>query len=180
MKRGDLVRCWFVAALFVIVVFALARTGSAQDETQTPREAVEQKQPTTISSFTIYPVPNYGGGFWVALLSHGGLGWAQVKAGRTRCSVRIQHNPNLSRRRQRRHEANRKVQRPNRYGDEAGHSKTGALAGRISLCRGAGAIREHGEFLFRRDSSGQYFGRYDRTGDKRDHLTAPLLHAVFH
>src|SRR5262245_36226512 len=63
MKRGDLVRCWFVAALFVIVVFALARTGAAQDETQTPREAVEEKQPTTISSFTIYPVPNYGGDF---------------------------------------------------------------------------------------------------------------------
>src|SRR4030095_7151905 len=63
MKRGDLVRCWFAAALFVIVVFALTRIGAAQDETQTPREAVEEKQPTTISSFTIYPVPNYGGGF---------------------------------------------------------------------------------------------------------------------
>ena len=64
MKRGDLVRCWFAAALFVIVVFALTRIGAAQDETQTPREAVEEKQPTTISSFTIYPVPNYGGDFW--------------------------------------------------------------------------------------------------------------------
>src|SRR5262245_16444879 len=78
MKRGGLVRCWPAAALFAIVVLALARVCAAQDETQTPREAVEQKQPTTISSFTIYPVPNYGGDFrsrsyltgdWVGLRS---------------------------------------------------------------------------------------------------------------
>jgi len=51
-----------VAAIFIASI-ALVRVGAAQDETQTPREAVEQKQPTTISSFTIYPVPNYGGDF---------------------------------------------------------------------------------------------------------------------
>src|SRR5215467_9017699 len=42
MKRGNLVRCWFAAALFVIVVLALVRIGAAQDETLMPREAVEE------------------------------------------------------------------------------------------------------------------------------------------
>jgi hypothetical protein len=86
MKRGDLVRCWFAAALFVIVVFALTRIGAAQDETQTPREAVEEKQPTTISSFTIYPVTNYGGDFRSYLT---GIGRAQVEAGRSRRAIRF-------------------------------------------------------------------------------------------
>jgi hypothetical protein len=86
MKRGDLVRCWFAAALFVIVVFALTRIGAAQDETQAPREAVEEKQPTTISSFTIYPVPNYGGDFRSYLT---GIGRAQVEAGRSRRAIRF-------------------------------------------------------------------------------------------
>jgi hypothetical protein len=63
MKRCDGMHRYAAAAMS-IAVFALARVCAAQDETQTPREAVEQKQPTTISSFTIYPVPNYGGDFW--------------------------------------------------------------------------------------------------------------------
>ena len=62
MKRGDGNCLWSPAAI-LMAVLALARAGAAQDETQTPREAVEQKQPTTISSFTIYPVPNYAGDF---------------------------------------------------------------------------------------------------------------------
>ena len=60
-RRDGVHRC---AAVILIAVFALVRVCAAQDETQTPREAVEQKQPTTISSFTIYPVPNYSGDFW--------------------------------------------------------------------------------------------------------------------
>ena len=61
MKRRDGVhRC---AAVMLIAVFALVRVCAAQDETQTPREAVEEKQPTTIPTFTIYPVPDYGGDF---------------------------------------------------------------------------------------------------------------------
>jgi len=75
MKRADLVRCWFAAALFVIVVLALARIGVAQDETQTPREAVEEKQPDKAPTFTISPVPNYGGDFgWRSYLTGIGAG----------------------------------------------------------------------------------------------------------
>ena len=61
MKACD--RMHLYTAAILITVLALARVCAAQDETQTPREAVEQKPPTTISSFTIYPVPNYGGDF---------------------------------------------------------------------------------------------------------------------
>src|SRR6476646_1696592 len=66
MTRCEALDLWSTAAMLVVMLLALAlaRVGAAQDETQTPREAVEQKQPTTISSFTIYPVPNYGGDFW--------------------------------------------------------------------------------------------------------------------
>src|SRR5262249_62065324 len=53
------------------VVLALARIGVAQDETQTPREAVEEKQPDKAPTFTISPVPNYGGDFGGALISQG-------------------------------------------------------------------------------------------------------------
>jgi hypothetical protein len=67
MKRCDGIRLWTVVAM-LIAVLALARVGAAQDETLTPREAVEEnrpaKTPTTSSSFTIYPVPSYGGDFW--------------------------------------------------------------------------------------------------------------------
>src|SRR6516162_1358262 len=61
MQRCDAMRLW-PAAVMLIAILALARAGAAQDETQTPREAVEEKQPTG-PSFTIYPVPNYGGDF---------------------------------------------------------------------------------------------------------------------
>jgi len=62
MKRRDGICLWAPAAI-LIAVLVLVRVGAAQDETQTPREAVEEKQPTG-STFTIYPVPNYGGDFW--------------------------------------------------------------------------------------------------------------------
>ena len=62
MKRCDGVhRC--AAAAMLIGVFALARVCAAQDATQTPREAVEEKPPDKAPTFTIYPVPNYGGDF---------------------------------------------------------------------------------------------------------------------
>jgi porin len=79
MKRADLVRCWFAAALFVIVVLALARIGVAQDETQTPREAVEEKQPDKAPTFTISPVPNYGGDFGSRSYLTGDWGWLRSK-----------------------------------------------------------------------------------------------------
>ncbi|HKD72861.1 MAG TPA: carbohydrate porin [Candidatus Acidoferrum sp.] len=61
MKRCDGVhRC---AAAMLIAVFALARVCTAQDETQTPREAVEERPPGKAPTFTIYPVPRYGGDF---------------------------------------------------------------------------------------------------------------------
>jgi porin len=63
MTRSKALDLWSATAMLVVVFLALARVGAAQDETLTPREAVEEKQPTTISSFTIYPVPNYGGDF---------------------------------------------------------------------------------------------------------------------
>ena len=62
MTRCDALDFWSVTAMLVIVFLALAGAGAAQDETQTPREAVEEKQPAG-PSFTIYPVPNYGGDF---------------------------------------------------------------------------------------------------------------------
>jgi hypothetical protein len=86
MARCDALDLWSVAAMLVVVFLALARAGAAQDETQTPREAVEEKQPTTISSFTIYPVPNYGGDFRSYLT---GIGRAQVEAGRSRRAIRF-------------------------------------------------------------------------------------------
>ena len=63
MKQCDRKYLHTAAAVF-IAILTLARIGAAQDDTQTPREAVEEKQPTTIPSFTLYPVPNYGGDFW--------------------------------------------------------------------------------------------------------------------
>jgi hypothetical protein len=63
MKRCDGVHLC-VGIVMLIAVLLLTRVGAAQDGTQTPREAVEEKQPTTSPSFTIYPVPNYGGDFW--------------------------------------------------------------------------------------------------------------------
>src|SRR5215470_5057115 len=59
MKRRNSIRLCAAAVTF-IAIFVLAGVGAAQDETQTPREAVEEKQPAG-PSFTIYPVPNYGG-----------------------------------------------------------------------------------------------------------------------
>src|SRR5262249_58095562 len=79
MNRCDGVHRCGVAAM-LITVFALARVCAAQDETQTPREAVEQKQPTTISSYTIYPVPNYGGGFLLGSFFFGDLGGGRSEA----------------------------------------------------------------------------------------------------
>src|SRR5262249_27432182 len=69
MKRCDGVhRC---AAAMLIAVFALARVCTAQDETQTPREAVEERPPGKAPTFTIYPVPRYGGILDRALISQG-------------------------------------------------------------------------------------------------------------
>jgi hypothetical protein len=68
MKRRDGICLWAPAAI-LIAVLVLVRVGAAQDETQTPREAVEQKQPTKISGFTIYPVPNYAGILGCGLIS---------------------------------------------------------------------------------------------------------------
>jgi porin len=65
------------AAIFILLI-ALARVGAAQDEPLTPREAVEEKQPTG-SSFTIYPVPNYGGDFWARSYLTGDWGGLRSK-----------------------------------------------------------------------------------------------------
>jgi hypothetical protein len=43
--------------MLVIVFFVLARIGAAQEE----KQAVEKAES---SDATMYPVPNYGGGFW--------------------------------------------------------------------------------------------------------------------
>lgn len=51
-----------ISIAIFLAVLTLARVGAAQDETLTPREAVEEKQPAG-ANFTIYPVPNYGGDF---------------------------------------------------------------------------------------------------------------------
>src|SRR5262247_246815 len=59
MKQWDR-KCLQTAAAVFIAILTLAVIGAAQEGTQTPREAVEEKQPTKISSFTLYPVPNYG------------------------------------------------------------------------------------------------------------------------
>ena len=55
------------AAAIFIASIALVRVGAAQDETLTPREAIEEKQPGETaagsSTATLYPGPNYGGDF---------------------------------------------------------------------------------------------------------------------
>jgi len=51
-----------VAATILTMLLGLARIGAAQDETQTPRKIVEEKQPNK-ATFTLYPVPKYGGDF---------------------------------------------------------------------------------------------------------------------
>jgi len=55
-----------VAAIFIASI-ALVRVGAAQDETLTPREAIEGKQSGETaagsSTATLYPGPNYGGDF---------------------------------------------------------------------------------------------------------------------
>jgi hypothetical protein len=57
MKQSALATFWPATAMCVIVVFALARTGVAQDE----RQLAEKAERTDT---TLYPVPNYGGDFW--------------------------------------------------------------------------------------------------------------------
>src|SRR5215831_5386998 len=147
MKRADLVRCWFAAALFVIVVLALARIGVAQDETQTPREAVEEKQPDKAPTFTISPVPNYGGDFGGALISQGigagsGRSWQIAACNSILTSRRFFRVSPAAAPTEREDTA-----RPNRHGAEAGLSKAGALAAWVSVCGSPGTLWQYGQLV---------------------------------
>ena len=69
-----------VAAIF-IASSALVRVGAAQEETQTPREAVEQKQTDYNFELLRYTRCRTTAAISGAFLSHRGLGRAQVEAG---------------------------------------------------------------------------------------------------
>ena len=57
MKRYDAYFSGRLPAMFVIVFFALARAGAAQEKRRGENCGTSQNA-------TIYPVPNYGGDFW--------------------------------------------------------------------------------------------------------------------